>query len=128
VKNLVHRLLNLILYVAFCAMVGTGLLLAYRLPPGSRGGRGTTVLGMERHEWGNVHLWIACVVMAAVVAHLVMNWTWLTKIAASMKPWRLWGGLLLGIGIIVVLLLLPVKTERFFKGQGHGRIHESQEE
>jgi H+/Cl- antiporter ClcA len=126
-KILIHRLLNFVLYVAFCAMIGTGLLLAYRLPPGNRGGRGLTILDMGRHEWGNVHLWIAYVVVAAVIAHLVMNWTWLTKIAASMKPWRLWGGLLLGIGIIVVLLLLPVNTERLPKGKGYGRIHESQE-
>jgi H+/Cl- antiporter ClcA len=126
-KILIHRLLNFVLYVAFCAMIGTGLLLAYRLPPGNRGGRGLTILDMDRHEWGNVHLWIAYVVVAAVIAHLVMNWTWLTKIAASMKPWRLWGGLLLGIGIIVVLLLLPVNTERLPKGKGYGRIHESQE-
>jgi len=126
-KILIRRLLNFVLYVAFCAMIGTGLLLAYRLPPGNRGGRGLTILDMDRHEWGNVHLWIAYVVVAAVIAHLVMNWTWLTKIAASMKPWRLWGGLLLGIGIIVVLLLLPVNTERLPKGKGYGRIHESQE-
>ena len=38
-KNLIHRVLNLLLYIAFCAMVGTGLLMAYRLPPGNRGGR-----------------------------------------------------------------------------------------
>ena len=126
-KILIRRLLNFVLYVAFCAMIGTGLLLAYRLPPGNRGGRGLTILDMDRHEWGNVHLWIAYVVVAAVIAHLVMNWTWLTKIAASMKPWRLWVGLLLGIGIIVVLLLLPVNTERLPKGKGYGRIHESQE-
>ena len=126
-KILIRRLLNFVLYVAFCAMIGTGLLLAYRLPPGNRGGRGLTILEMDRHEWGNVHLWIAYVVVAAVIAHLLMNWTWLTKIAASMKPWRLWGGLLLGIGIIVVLLLLPVNTERLPKGKGYGRIHESQE-
>ena len=42
-KNLIHRVLNLLLYIAFCAMVGTGLLMAYRLPPGSRGGSGLTV-------------------------------------------------------------------------------------
>ena len=129
-KNLIHRVLNLLLYIAFCAMVGTGLLMAYRLPPGSRGGRGLTVLGMDRHEWGDVHLWISYIVIAAVIAHLGMNWTWLKKIAASMKPLRLLGGLVVGIIIVVVLLVLPVTvTNRRFPGnQGHGRIHETQEE
>jgi H+/Cl- antiporter ClcA len=127
-KNLVHRVLNLLLYVAFCAMVGTGLLLAYHPPPGNRGGNGLTVLDMDRHEWGNVHLWISYIVIAAVIAHLGMNWTWLKKIATSMQPLRLWGGLLVGIVIIVALLLLPVNNRRFPRNQGHGRIHETQEE
>ena len=129
-KNLIHRVLNLLLYIAFCAMVGTGLLMAYRLPPGSRGGRGLTVLGMDRHEWGDVHLWISYIVVAAVIAHLGMNWTWLKKIAASMKLLRLLGGLLVGIVIIVVLLVLPVtaNNRQLPRNQGHGRIHETQEE
>jgi Domain of unknown function (DUF4405) len=129
-KNLIHRVLNLLLYIAFCAMVGTGLLMAYRLPPGNRGGRGLTVLGMDRHEWGDVHLWISYIVIAAVIAHLGMNWTWLKKIAASMKPLRLLGGLLVGIVIIVVLLVLPVtvNNRQLPRNQGHGRIHETQEE
>ena len=44
------------------------------------------------HEWGDVHLWISYIVIAAVIAHLGKNWTWLKKIAASMKPLRLLGG------------------------------------
>ena len=127
-KNLIHRILNLLLYLAFCAMVGTGLLMAYRLPPGSRAGSGLTVLGMDRHEWGDIHLWISYIVIAAVIAHLGMNWTWLKKIAASMKPLRLLGGLLVGIAMIVVLILLPVNNRRLPRSQGHGRIHETQEE
>jgi hypothetical protein len=127
-KNLIHRVLNLLLYLGFCAMLGTGLLMAYRLPPGSRGGSGLTVLGIDRHEWGDVHLWISYIFIAVVIAPLAMNWTWLNKIAASMKPLRLWGGLLVGIVIIVLLLLLPVHNRQLPRNQGHGRIHEIQEE
>ena len=56
-------------------MTGTGLLLAYRLH-GSPGGR-ALIIGMDRHEWGNVHLWISYIAVVAVLAHLIMNWTWL---------------------------------------------------
>jgi hypothetical protein len=109
-------------------MLGTGLLMAYRLPPGSRGGSGLTVLGMDRHEWGDVHLWISYIFIAAVIVHLGMNWTWLNKIAASMKPMRLLGGLLAGVLIIVLLLVLPVNNRRLSRNQGHGRIQQAQEE
>ncbi len=38
-KNLLTRASNLLLWLAFCALAGTGLLMAFRLPPGSRGER-----------------------------------------------------------------------------------------
>ena len=104
-------------------MTGTGLLLAYRLH-GSPGGR-ALIIGMDRHEWGNVHLWISYIAVVAVVAHLIMNWTWLKKIASSMKPLRLWGGLVAGILIIVVFVLLPVSNRRLPENQGTERIHET---
>ena len=53
-----RRILNLLLYLSFCVMVGTGLLMAYRLIPGSRGGQGLEVLGWNRHEWGALHTWV----------------------------------------------------------------------
>ena len=108
-------------------MTGTGLLLAYRLH-GSHGSQGLTIVGMGRHEWGNVHLWISYIAVVAVIAHLFMNWTWLKKIASSMKPLRLWGGLLAGILIIAVFALLPVSSHRLPENQGAGKIHQAQPE
>jgi len=54
-RTFLPRLLNALLWLVFCAMAGTGLLLAFRLPSGSRGGRGLSALGMARHEWGDWH-------------------------------------------------------------------------
>jgi hypothetical protein len=105
-------------------MTGTGLLLAYRL----HGSQGLTIIGMGRHEWGNVHLWISYIAVVAVVAHLFMNWTWLKKIASSMKPLRLWVGLLAGILIIAVFALLPVSNHRLPENQGTGKNHQAQPE
>lgn len=115
-RNTCHRILNLALYVSFCFMAGTGILLAWRLPPGSRGGRGLSVLGLGRHDWGDIHFWVACFFLAAIVAHLVMNWTWLKKIAAGARPWRLWAGLLAGLAIIAFFFFLPVESH---PGGGH---------
>ncbi len=51
-KLTIRRFLNLILYLSFCVMIGTGLMMGYRIVPGSRGGRGLEVLGWNRHQWG----------------------------------------------------------------------------
>ena len=58
-RNTALRLNNILLYLGFSFLLGTGLLLVFRLPPGSRGGHGLTMLGLSRHEWGDLHYWVA---------------------------------------------------------------------
>ncbi|MEM7628693.1 MAG: DUF4405 domain-containing protein [Planctomycetota bacterium] len=119
-KNTVNRALNLALYLVMCWLIGTGLLMWVRLPPGSGGGqrprgehagRATAeILGLSRHAWGDLHLYAGLTFVALGVAHLWLNRLWLQKIAASNRAWPLWGGLALGAAIIVVLVLLPVRS------------------
>lgn len=123
-RNTIHRVLNLALYLCFCLMIGTGLLLSLRLPPGSRGGRGLTVLDMDRHEWGDLHLWISYAFIALVLVHLMMNWVWLKKIAAQRRSWRLWAGL--GGGVLVVLLIVLWPVEQTDRGWRHRQQVEQQ--
>lgn len=118
-KNTFRRVLNLALYVGFCSMAGTGLLLAWRLPPGSRGGAGLSALGLGRHDWGDLHTWISYAVMVLVIIHLAINWAWLKKIAASSHLWRLAVGLALGAAIIGFFLVVPVEKAR--RGQDEHR-------
>ena len=104
------RATNLLLYLSFCALIGTGALLTWKLVPGSQGGRGLTVLDLGRHEWGDIHFWLGVVCSSTVVLHLLLNWAWLKKIASSGKAWRVASGLLLGILLILGIFLLPMKT------------------
>ena len=117
-RNPINRVLNLALYLLSCFMVGTGLIMWLRLPPGSggrhRGGRGEhagetahAVLGMSRHEWGDWHLYAGLALIGITALHLLMNWTWMRKIAGGEHAWRLWLGLAAGVGIVALLALAP---------------------
>lgn len=112
-KNWINRVLNLLLYLALCFMVGTGIVMWFRLPSqqGRRHGAGPPeILGMDRHEWGNWHFYFGAAFSVLILAHLVMNWTWLRKIAAGRgRQWRLWAGLALGAAIIVFFSVVPVR-------------------
>jgi len=108
-KNPLMRATNFLLYLSFCGLAGTGALLTWRLVPGSRGGRGLSVLGMGRHDWGDIHFWLGAVFIATTVAHLLLNWQWLKKIASKSHAWRLWLGLGIGVAIIVGVYMLPMK-------------------
>ncbi|MFA7233054.1 MAG: DUF4405 domain-containing protein [Terrimicrobiaceae bacterium] len=119
-KLAIRRVLNLSLYLGFCLMIGTGLLMACRLVPGSRGGQGLEMLGWNRHEWGELHTWTAYFFMALIAAHLVMSWGWLVRCAAQGHAWRLAAGLLAGAAIIAALLVFPIERHH---GGGPERKH-----
>lgn len=108
-KNPWKRMLDLALYLVACVTAGTGLLLAYRLPHGAGNANRVIFLGYGRHEWGDIHTWIAFLGIILVMIHLVLNWQWLVKVAASTHIWRLAVGLFSGLLIVVAFLLLPVE-------------------
>jgi hypothetical protein len=119
-KGLLKKVIDLILYVLFCAMVGTGMLLSYRLPHGDGSSR-TLFLGFGRHEWGEIHTWIGLSSVGLLVVHLFLNWQWLVKVAASKHIWRLVAGILTGLLVVGAFLLLPV--ERAERNRESDAIH-----
>lgn len=93
--------------VLFVFLASTGLLITFQLPPGSGGGgvverplaltenvgRGfgrmgsqepiKTVWGLSRHEWGDVHFWMATTMLGVIAVHLYLHCKW---ILAKLKP------------------------------------------
>lgn len=82
-KNIIVDLLS---YIGFVLLIGTGLVLRYVLPHGSGRlvGRGsgqahgeklvTTLWGMTGEQWGHVHFWVAVAVLVALALHLILHW------------------------------------------------------
>src|ERR1700757_865031 len=58
-KGAWKKVIDLALYLTACALTGTGLLLAYRLPHGQGYAGRMLLLGYDRHEWGEIHTWLA---------------------------------------------------------------------
>ena len=103
------KIANLFLWFLFCGMTGTGLLLTYRLPPGSRGGRGLSALGWTRHEWGDLHFWISIAFLVLLLIHLVLHWRWFWQIASKRRAWPLLAGIGAGVALAIATVCLPVK-------------------
>ena len=118
-RSAVPRVLNALLWLVFCGMAGTGLLLAFRLPPGSRGGAGLTAMGWGRHDWGDVHTWLSYAFLALITAHLALHWRWLWQVAAKKHAWPLVVGIGAGLLLMLWLAFQPVEKRA---GQGHGRV------
>jgi hypothetical protein len=78
--------IDVVLVLQVVALATTGAIMKWALPPGSggrgwRGGMGLggprTLLGMTRHDWGDVHFWIAVGLVVAIGLHLAVHWRWI---------------------------------------------------
>lgn len=125
-KPTLMRIANWLLYVGFCFLIGTGWLLEFRLVPGSRGGRGLELLGWGRHDWGDLHFWTACAVVALTIAHLALNWAWVRKVANDNRRWRMLAGFGVGLALIAAFIFLPITRREGGEGEDHGPEHGQQ--
>jgi len=83
---------DMVILVQMLCLAATGAILKWVLPPGSGYGHGAgrglgnrlnrgagpeELLGMTRHEWGEVHFYIAASLIAVLAIHLVLHWSWI---------------------------------------------------
>jgi hypothetical protein len=108
-KLWLNRIVDFLLWITICLMLATGFILRYRLPPGSRGGRGLSIWDWGRHDWGDLHTWLAYTVCVMVVIHLVLHWRWLWGTAFPRWKWPMVVGLLAGILLALSAWILPVE-------------------
>ena len=136
-----RRSLNFIIdvtaFVGLILLTATGVLVRYILPSGSGRlesiGTGikaankpiTLLLGLTHHEWGEIHFWIAVVLMAILTFHLFLHWRWVVCVIRGKHPEE--SGFRAGLGILgfVVLLMLSlapliIPTEQYTRAELKG--------
>lgn len=73
------------------ALAVTGLLLEFVLPPGTsgrRGGAAWTLWDRTRHDWGEIHFYIACGLGVLLVVHVALHWTWVCALTRRIVTLR----------------------------------------
>jgi hypothetical protein len=116
------------------ALAGIGLLMKFVLIPGKDRfavyGRNVDLffLGLDRHEWGTLHLWLAVLLMALLAVHIVQHFRWITGMAKSMLSGRVSGKVLSAVFLLLCLLaalfafaVQPEVREGGGEGRGFGR-------
>jgi len=113
------RIVDLALWFLFCFILGTGLMIHYRLVPGFQGGSGTNFFWISRHGWGNIHFWAACLFTAALSFHLYLNLSTIKMIIAGKSSRK--AATLFGIGILIVVFFLMFPVFQGQNGYGENR-------
>lgn len=138
-RQKINIAIDLIMFVAMVALAVIGFLIRYSLPSGEkrweRFGQNMdmTFWGLDRHEWGYIHLFLGIFLSALLVLHIVLHWT---QIICMLK--RLISGRVLRVMVVsglaascCAMVLIPILFSPDFgepirgHGEGHGRINTS---
>lgn len=74
-KATLNFIVDAVAFAAFLGLAATGVLIRYTLPPGS--GHFHQVWTLDRHQWGNIHFWLAVSMLTAMALHLLLHWRWI---------------------------------------------------
>lgn len=117
--------IDVLAFVAFVFVVTTGVLLHYILPPGT--GRFLEVMGLNRHEWGDVHFVLSFVFLAVLATHLLLHGRFIRGLfrghAEDGSRLRLLLGLL-GLFAVIALAVAPLLVPK--EGSGDRPGHQYQ--
>jgi mono/diheme cytochrome c family protein len=92
------------------AMVGTGYILWFALPPGTN--RTHVLWGLLRHQWGAVHFWTSMTLLAILALHVALHWRWLVtglSKRVGVAGWAERSPRLAGLAVLAVAAL-PLTT------------------
>ncbi len=73
-----NLLIDLTAASLFLAMILTGYILRFPLPPGTN--KTVTLWSLTRHEWGAIHSWISLALLSTILVHVIMHWQWIISV------------------------------------------------
>ncbi|MHC4740691.1 MAG: DUF4405 domain-containing protein [Planctomycetota bacterium] len=126
-RNTLNFWIDLASFLVLFALLITGLLIHYILPPcGSCSGRESgpseelTLWGYGRHDFGKVHFYLALATGALILAHICLHWSWVCatwcnliglKGVSSERGEKYGIFLLLMLMIVTIILLYVAKLQ-----------------
>ena len=93
--------IDILSFVCMILLTVTGILLKYKIPPGSHK---ASLWGLSRHEWGDIHFWIALVVVITIAVHLLLHIPWIQGVLYPKKN-RMQHVIMYSIGLGLLLVL-----------------------
>ena len=130
-KTRLNFVIDALMFICLMAIAGLGFLLHYILPPGRRVhavyGRNVdlTWLGWDRHDWGDIHLYLAFALLGLLAVHLILHWSMIVGLCARLIPdakQRHWVVLaFLVIALLLIYFPFLITPEVGERGRGGGR-------
>jgi len=128
-RSKINLIIDGLMLLCVTAIAGIGLLIKYVLVPGHARwaiyGRNVELFfwGLDRHQWGTVHLTIGLVLITLLVLHIVLHWAMILAIYRSLIPNPLIRRIIVIVLICLTALLLafPCLVKPQVRELGRGR-------
>jgi len=103
-KNTLKYLIDVVIFVDLCSITIIGFMLGFVIPKGKAAGK--YFLGLHRHEWGEIHLYLSLFFLVLLFFHIWFNRKWIFNSSKRYfgEKWKLvlWG---FSAGWIAVLFI-----------------------
>lgn len=83
-KAKINFVIDALMFVDMALIAGLGFLMKWVLPPGRErvlkygANIDLSLFGLDRHQWGTVHLCASLALLVLLVIHIVLHWNWIT--------------------------------------------------
>lgn len=74
---------DVLMFIVLTSIAIIGLLMAFVIPSGRQAAESKYFLGLHRHDWGDIHLYLSLFFLVLLAIHLWLNWTWIVQTTRS---------------------------------------------
>ncbi|MGB5419276.1 DUF4405 domain-containing protein [Algibacter sp.] len=130
-KPILNFAINTIMTLCMSAIIGTGFLIKYTLIPGQERwdvyGQKVELylLGLDRHQWGMIHLILGFVLLGLLITHIVFHWKIIVNVYKKIVKEPITKKIVALVFIILCLLMILfpffVQPEIQSMKKGNGR-------
>lgn len=124
-KNSWKYLIDTLLFISLVGTTFTGLIMGLVIPRGPAVTEGSKYfLDLHRHDWGQIHFYLATALVVLTIAHLALNWNWV-KCQARQIFKKGWAAALI-ITVLASILILIIfwssypRPSASYIGHGYG--------
>lgn len=116
-KSKINLIIDAIMLILLMIVAGLGLLIKYVLVPGFKrqilydSDVELYYMGLTRHEWGSIHLWLSLIFIALMLIHIILHWKMITCIFKQMVSGKVSRTI---IAILVAIISLFFALTPFF--------------
>ena len=142
-KSKLNFIIDIVMFICMTLIASIGFLIKFTLIPGKESweiyGKNVDLLlfGMDRHQWGTVHLYIGFVLLGLLILHIYLHWKMIVglyyKLITSPEIRKI--SLLIFMVVFIFLIVFPFVVNPNVvdrvAGKGHQsvlRVHENEME